>query len=67
MPTDTYVVSCRDASLAPVVTMTRPDLTFFTGQLAYVQSWAEIRDERSARKSLPRLTISLRSLQPSAA
>lgn len=43
---DTYTVSCRDGN-QDLVEMKRPGLAFFVKQLPFVQSWAELRDERA--------------------
>jgi hypothetical protein len=43
---NTFKVSCRDANQT-LVEMTRPPQTFFNDQLSLVQSWAELRDERT--------------------
>jgi membrane-associated phospholipid phosphatase len=45
---DTYSVRVREwAGDADLVTLTRPDPDFFAAQLPFVQSWAELRDERA--------------------
>ncbi len=46
-----YEVQCPTAAAAgreTLVKLTRPDQPFFIAQLGFVQSWAELRDERAA-------------------